>query len=178
MLTMIPTNFADSSSGLGALGIDGKAFIIQIVTFLLAFWVLRRWAFGPIVRLMEQRRKTIAEGVHLGEKMQKEEAELEQKVAAALHEARSKADGIVSDAQAEAKQTIQEAEDKAREKADAIVESAKDRIAQEQSRARRALESEVVGLISDATEAIIDEKVDAKKDSQLIDKALRGRQTA
>lgn len=178
MLAMIPTNFADSSSGLGALGIDGQALIIQLVTFLLAFWVLQHWAFGPITRMMEQRRKTIAEGVHLGEKMQKEQAELEAKVARTIHEARGKADTMLAAAQTEARQTIQEAEDKAREKAEEIVDSAKVRIEQDKARARRQVEGEVVNLVAEATEAIIDEKIDAKRDAGLIDKALKGRNAA
>lgn len=167
--------FADGSSGIGALGIDSKALVIQIVTFLLAFWVLQRFAFKPIVATMERRRVTIEKGVKLGEQMQKEQAELEQKVAKALHEARAKADGIVAAAEAQSRQAMQDAEDKAIQKADGIVAAAKDRIAQEEARVRKKLEQEVIGLIADATEAIIDEKVDAKKDAQLINKALKGR---
>ena len=77
-----------------------------------------------------------------------------------------------------ARQTIREAEDKARDKAAGILAAADDRIIQDTSRARKALEKELVGLVSDATEAIIYEKVDASKDAQLIERALKGRQTA
>lgn len=166
--------FGDSSSGLGALGISGSAFLIQLGTFLLAFLILRQWAFKPIVRLLRERRETIEKGVNLGQQMQKEQVELEQKVSRTLHEARAKADEILATAEKRSRQVLQDAEDKASEKADNIVASAQDRINQDMSRARRKLEDEVVGLISDATEVIIDEKVDAKKDAALIDKALRG----
>jgi F-type H+-transporting ATPase subunit b len=172
------TQFADSSSGLGALGIDGKALVIQLITFVLAFLALQHWAFKPIVKMMERRRETIEQGVHLGEQMQKEQAALEEKVAQALHDARSQADDIVATAHTQARQTIQEAEDKATEKADGIIASAQDRIAQDTARARKQLEHEVVSLVSEATEAIIDEKVDAKKDAALIDKALKGQRQA
>jgi F-type H+-transporting ATPase subunit b len=165
--------FADGASGIGALGIDGKALIIQVVTFLLAFWVLQRWAFKPIVKIMERRRETIEKGVKLGEQMQKEQAELEQKVAHALHEARGKADAIIAEAKIQARQVVQGAEDKATEKAEGIVKAAEERIKQDTNRARRQLEGELVSLISDATEVIIDEKVDAKKDAALIDKAMK-----
>ena len=42
---------------------------------------------------------------------------------------------------------------------------------------RKQLEQEVVSLISDATETIIGEKVDAKKDAALIDRALQGQKS-
>lgn len=170
------SQFADSSSGIGALGIDAKAFIIQLITFVLAFLVLKRYAFGPIVRLMNERRATIESGVKLGEAMQKERAKLEGEVADKLHAARQEADGIISGAQDSARQAIREAEDKAREKAAGILAEAESRITQETARARQQLEKELVGLISEATEAIIDEKVDASKDAELIEKALK-RQT-
>jgi F-type H+-transporting ATPase subunit b len=173
MTEVILKQFADSSSGIGALGIDGKALVIQAVTFLLAFWVLKHWAFGPIVKLMEQRRKTIEQGVKLGEEMQKEKAALEARVAKALHEARAKADEVVAAAQTQGRQTVQAAEDKARTKAEGIIATAEDRVKQDVNRARKQLEGELVGLISEATEAIIDEKVDAKKDAALIGKALK-----
>ncbi len=166
-------SFGDSSSGIGALGVDGKAFVIQLITFLLAFWVLKRYAFAPILKVMRERRQTIDQGVKLGEQMQQEKAELEAEVEKKLHEARQKADGILADAQEAGKQAIREAEDKAREKATGILAAAEDRIKQDTQRARQQLEKELVGLVAEATEAIIEEKVDASKDVQLIEKALQ-----
>ena len=172
------TQFAASSSGIGALGIDGKALIIQLITFLLAFWVLKRYAFGPIIKIMNRRRQTIEQGVKLGEQMTKEKAELEAKVEQQLHEARQQADGIIAGAQDTSRQIVQDAEDKARQKAAVIIQEADTRIGQDTARARQSLEKELVGLVSEATEAIIEEKVDTKKDIELIERALRDRQAA
>jgi len=163
----------DSSSGLGALGFNGQAFLIQLITFVLAYLVLRRYAFGPILKVLRERRETIESGVKLGEQMQKERAELEAKVAKTLHEARTQADGIVMSAQETARDMIREAETKASDKAEGIVAEAKQRTLQDIARARKQLERELVGLVSDATEAIIEEKVDAQKDAALINKVLR-----
>lgn len=169
------TNFAaeESASGIGALGIDGKALLIQLVTFLLAFLVLKKWAFGPIIKMMEQRRETIENGVNLGEKMKQDEAKLEAKITVEMGKARKEADGIIAAAHETSRETIREAEDKARDKAGGILKEAEERIKTDTARARKKLEGELVGLISDATEAIIGEKVDAKKDAQLIEKALQ-----
>jgi F-type H+-transporting ATPase subunit b len=170
------TQFAASSSGLGALGFDGKAFLIQLVTFVLAYLVLRRYAFGPIIKVLRERRETIEQGVKLGEQMQREKAELEAKVEQQLHEARQQADTIIAGAQDTSRQIIQESEQKARDKAAVIVQEAEARINQDMARARQSLEKELVGLVSEATEAIIEEKVDTKKDIELIERALRERQ--
>ncbi len=166
-----------STSGLGALGISGQALLIQLVTFVLVFLVLRKFAFKPIIKVLTRRRELIESGVQLGEDMQKQRAELDKTVAAKLREARLQADTIMHDAQDAARQATTEAEEKARQKADAIQADAHSRAELEVGQMRKALMSEVAGLVSEATEAIIDEKVDARKDSALIDRALQGQKT-
>jgi F-type H+-transporting ATPase subunit b len=170
--------FGDSSSGLGALGVNGSAFIIQLITFVLGYIVLRRYAFGPILKALNARREKIELGVTLTEQIQKDKAELDSKVAAALHEARIQADGIVAEAQNAARSAIREAEDSARNKADSILKDAKTRTEQEIDRMRQSLKKELVTLVADATSAVIDEKVDATKDAALIERALKEQQTA
>ena len=170
--------FGDSSSGLGALGISPQAFVIQLITFGIAFLALRKWAFGPIVKMLDERRQLIESGITLGEKMRSQERQFEADVAQKLRDATRQADAIVSEAEAEAKRAVQAAEDTARERAELIVREANEQVKQAAERERKRLEKEIVGLVSEVSEAIIGEKVDAKKDAALIDKALRGRQSA
>ncbi|HET7827722.1 MAG TPA: F0F1 ATP synthase subunit B [Candidatus Saccharimonadales bacterium] len=168
------TQFGDSSSGIGALGLNLSSFLIQLGTFIIAFLVLRKWAFKPVLKILEERRATIEKGVSLGEQMQKEQAQMEQKVAKALREARVQADKIMAEASERGRQAVAEAEAKAKQKADTIIASAEERIGQDMKLARAKLEKEMAGLVAEATETIISEKIDAKKDSALIDRALRG----
>ena len=174
MLQMLQI-FGDNSSGLGALGISASSFVVQLITFLLAILILRKWAFKPITRILRERREAIEKGVSFAEEMQKEKNALEAKATKALHEARVKADEIIAEAHDQSRRMIQAAEDKAKVKAESMITLAEDRIKQDANRARKQLEHELVGLISDTTEAIIGEKVDAKKDAALIDQALKGR---
>lgn len=167
-----------SSTGIGALGFSLQAFLIQLVTFILAYLVLRRYAFGPIIKAMRQRRETIESSVKLAEQLKQEQAELENKVEKTLHETRTKADAIISEAQDAARQTIRESEEKARAKAAGILAEADSRIIQDTARARKQLEKELVGLIADTTQAVIGEKIDPDKDNQLIERALKERQAA
>jgi F-type H+-transporting ATPase subunit b len=163
----------ESAEGIAALGINGTAFLIQLVTFVLVFLVLRRFAFAPIVRMLQERREVIESGVKLGEEMKVQKAAFDKSVAKEMADARAKADDIIASAQTAAKETVHDAESEAQAKAKVIVDEGKARGEQEVVRARKALEAELVDLISDATETIIGEKVDAKKDAALIDRALK-----
>lgn len=177
MISNALTQFGDSSI-FSALGISGQAFIIQLITFLIAFLVLRQWAFKPILKVLDERRKRIEDGLRLGEQMEAEKARLDDRVSRELRKARTEADKIITDAETTAKQTVQTAEDTARKRAEEIVKSANEQIEYATKRERERLEREIVELVSDVSEAIIGEKVDAKKDAALIDKALKNRSAA
>ena len=175
MVQILLNNFGASTSGIGALGFSPSAFIIQLITFILVFLVLRKWAFKPILKILNERRETIEKGVNLGQQMAKEKLELEDKVDKALRAARAKADEVLSSAQQSARQVIAEAEENAKVKAEQLMVDAESRIKQETSAAWKDLQKDLAVLISETTEAIIDEKVDSKKDNELIDKALASR---
>lgn len=175
-MTSILFMAAESSSGspLEALGVSFKTFIIQLITFVLVFLLLKRFAFGPISRMLNERRLTIDDGVKMGQKLAKEREKFEQEMANATRNARTEADKIIANAHKEAREVIREAEKTAQRKADTMLTDAEARIAEEIDRSRRKLEKDVVGLISDATEAIVGEKLDPKKDAELVDRVMKG----
>lgn len=162
------------AKGLAALGLDSKAFIVQLITFLLVFYVLRRFVFKRVVDLLETRQAKIDEGLSLTTKLSEEKAKLDKDAAKVRQEARKEAEEIVASSHAQAKALVKEAEDAAQLKADAIVADAQKKIADEANRARRQLEKEMVDLVVEATEAVTREKLDAKKDGVLIANALKG----
>ena len=175
---MIHTLFAVAEAeptGIGALGVSLNAFLIQLISFVIVFALLRKYAFQPIGKLLEERRKTIDDGVKMGLRMEKEKAKLDQDVAQAMREARVEADKIISNAHKDARDVIREAEKLAARKSEAMLVDAEARIEAETERAKLALENDIKGLISEATEAIVGEKLDLKKDGEIIDKILKKR---
>jgi len=175
MIMVIPIPTIGEASGPAALGLDGQAFVIQLVTFLIVFLVLRKWAFKPIIKMLDARRQLIESGVELGEKMRAETAKTEERAAQTLHAARLQADQVLADAAAEAKKKIAGAEAVAQKQAAGIIQQANDQISQAVVRERKRLERELVDLVSDVSQAVIGEKVDAKKDAQLVAQALQER---
>ena len=177
---MIPFVFASEtaeaeSTGIQALGISPSAFLIQLITFLIVFMLLKRYAFTPIVKKLEERRKVIEDGVKLGQKLEKQQAKLDEEVAKVMREARHDADKIIATGHKEAREVIRDAEKTAQRKAETILADAEVRIGEESEQAKRRLERDLVGLVSEATETIVGEKVDPKRDAELIKKAMKGR---
>ncbi len=166
---------AENASSSLPLGLSLQAFLIQLVTFVFVFLLLKKFAFVPITRMLEARRKTIDDGVRLGRKLEKEQAKLDQEVSRITREARHEADRIIAAGHKDARAAVREAEKSAQVKAERILKDAEERIHEETEHARRKLEKDLVGLVSEATEAVVGEKVDANKDAELVKKALKGK---
>jgi F-type H+-transporting ATPase subunit b len=164
------------TSGFGALGIDAKAFLIQLITFVLVFLILRKYVFGRVVKLLEDRRKTIEEGVKLTNEMTVARKKLEEEIVQTRKKSRAEADKIIADSHEQAGSMLKEAEESAQRKVDAAVADAHKKIEEETGRARRNLEKDMIELVIRATEIVAKEKIDARKDSELIKEALRGHQ--
>ncbi len=170
---MLPTYFAATAEEGGILGFSVEALIIQIATFILIFILLKKFAFNKIIALLDQRHKVVNEGVRHGLRMKQEREKFEKETGKIAREARHQADEIISDAQKEARDIIREAEKAAHKKSEIMLKDTEERINEEVKQAKRKLERDVAELVSEATEAVVEEKVDAKKDAALIDKAIK-----
>ena len=166
---------AEEATGLGALGVSGQAFLIQLITFVFVFLLLKKFAFNPISRMLEKRRQTIDDGVRLGQKLEREREKMDQESAKITREARHEADRIIANAHKESREVLREAEEKANRKVEAMLADAEARIHEDTQAAKRKLEKDIVNLVSEATEAIVGEKVDPKKDAEIIEKVIRKR---
>ena len=174
MIILSNTSFAaaQSSSGIGALGFSLSSFLIQLGSFLIVFLILKKYAFKPIIKILKERSDLINDGITLGESLNKQKSQLEDKIEDELHKTHQQADRIISDAHQKAREMITTAEEDALKKAQLVAEDALKRIDRDAAVTREKLKSELVGLVSEATEAIIGEKIDSKSDAALIDKAL------
>ena len=176
---MLHTYFAateGAEAGL-PLGLSASAFVIQLITFVFVFLLLKKFAFKPITKILEKRRQTIDDGVRLGRKLENEKARLDEQVAKVMREARHDADKIIAAGHKDARQVVRDAEKNAQAKADRILADAEERIHEESEHARRKLEKDLIGLVSEATETIVGEKVDAKKDAELVKKVMKGQKS-
>lgn len=173
-LTQFAAEAAGEKSGLAVLGLDPKALLLQLATFVILFLLLKKFAFSKIIAVLEERRRTIDQGVDLGREMEDQKQKLDQKASEILQNARKEADNIIAAAHQDAGTVIKEAEGAATRKVDAMIADAHAHIAEETERARASLEQELAGLVARATEALIQEKLDAKKDAALIERVLKG----
>jgi F-type H+-transporting ATPase subunit b len=163
---------AVSSGGIGAIGVDTKALLFQIANFAILFWVLKKVAYKPILKVLEDRRLTIEESLKTAKKLEADQEKAEAKQAEVLANARTEADKILALAHAEASKNAKTAEDKAAQRTKKMIDEAHSKIESDIKNVKRELRSEVLNLVARATEAVIEEKIDTQKDKELLNKAI------
>jgi F-type H+-transporting ATPase subunit b len=164
----------EAAGGIAALGLDWKAFLFQLITFVIVLLILRKFVFGKLVATLSARQKAVEDSIKNAEETEKKLKNAEASVAEILTNARKEADEVISASQKEAMQMIEAAEAKAAKQAEHIVSEAKSQMDVEVAKAREALKKETAALVAIATERIIREKLDPTRDAKLIDAALKG----
>lgn len=175
-LGLLPINTfaktAESAGGVAVLGIDGKTLIIQIATFVLVFLLLKKYAFGPIVKTLDARYEKIESSLDKAEKLEEANQKAEAEVQKLLRQARTEAEEIIAKSRDEAGAIISDASNAAEAKAKKILADSLAKIDQQAEKTQEELKKQTLELVSQATAALLGEKVDAKKNEQLIKKAL------
>ncbi len=143
------------------------------ITFLVLLVVLSKFAWGPIVKMLDEREKTINEAI---ESAKKERAEAEKLLASqkeSLAKATREAAELAKRNQDEVEKLRQELTAKARKEAEELVASARKQIVEEKSKAVAELKGMVADLAIDAAGKLVKASLDEKAQRQLVEDYLK-----
>lgn len=171
------THAAESAGGLGALGLNWQSFLFQLITFIIVYLILRQFVLKKIIAVLESRRTTVEDSLKHATQAEERLKNVEGQISTMLGQARKQADDVLAASHKEATSMVEAAEAKALQRAEHIVTEAKNQMQNEVAKARTDLKAETAQLVAMATEKIIGEKLDAKKDASLIEKALTREQS-
>jgi F-type H+-transporting ATPase subunit b len=148
--------------------------IWTIICFLIALWVLKRYAFGPIQKLIDDRRDAIRRSVEAADEARDEAQQLLEEHKKLIGEARGQAEAIL----AEARKTRESMEHRMREETEAErqrrLEETRKEIAAETARALEQIRSEVADLTLEAASRVVGQTLDSERDRELISEAIEG----
>lgn len=143
--------------------------VAQAVTFALFIWFTVAVVWPYMLRAIETRQKTIADGLAEAERGRSSLADAQKQTEALLTEARARAQEIVSQAERQAAQRIEESKAAARTEADRIAASAQAALQQEVQSAKQQLREQVAQLAVSGAEKILQREVDAKAHAAMLD---------
>jgi len=146
--------------------------IWTVICFLIALFVLKKYAFGPIQQMIDARREQIARSIEEADNARAEARQLLEEHRALMQEARGDAEQIL----AEARKTREAMETRMREETEAErqrrLEETRREIAAETQRALEQIRNEVADLTLEATSIVVGQKLDSDRDRELISHAI------
>lgn len=155
------------------LGIDWKLLAANTITFFIVLWILRRFAYRPIINLLEQRQRTVADGLTKAKQSQEGYAELQREKQRIVEEAKTDALKLVHAAEVEASNLRQQELVKTQTEASQLLAKTKQQLERERQQMVSKAKADLAGLVVTASAKVLGETVDAELEKKLQAQAVK-----
>ncbi len=145
-----------------------QMLLTHAVGFLIALWILKKFAWKPITNILEERRQKIQSDFDEAAKDRKKSEELLGQYEEKLKEIDAEARAKIQEAVKEGQNVAAEIKDSARKESKELIERAKSELERDVQKARVQLKEDLVKMTLFATEKMISEKLDEQKHRDLI----------
>lgn len=154
-------------------GANTPALIANAISFVLVALILKKWAIGPIQKMLDERRETIAQGLANAEKTRVELANAQSKAKEILAQAGAQANKVIEEARAAAAQVSEQERQKAIAEAQQILDKARQAGDAELVRLKGELRKEFGRLVVAAASRSTGGVLNADQHTRLADEAVR-----
>lgn len=141
----------------------------QAIVFAAFIWFTVRFIWPPLLRAIEQRQKTIADGLAAGERGRQELEAAGKRAHEELARARERVNEIINSAEKRDGQMLEEAKAAAKAEAERIIAAARADIDQQVGKAREMLREQVASLAVAGAERILRREVNAKAHAEMLE---------
>ncbi len=135
-------------------GLNWASFFAQTLAFIIVFYVLKTYAFGPIINVLEERRRRIAEGQANAEKIKAQLAESEAKYREILDQANQQGQKLINEARSSSDALAQRRSQEAVTEAERIIARAREATTLEHDRVLSEVKRELGRLVIETTSKV------------------------
>ena len=146
--------------------------LAQMLNFFILVWILARFAYKPLVSMMQERKERIAKALADAQAARNEAEQFKADYAAQIANARQEAQQIVEKAVQQAEATTREQLAAAREQIEREKERARQDIVNERDRAMNNLRNEVISLSVAMATKVVAKDMDSETNTKLIEDAI------
>ncbi len=157
---------------LAKIGFDWQVALANLVNFLIIFYLLKRFLFGPISNIIAERKKAIAEGMANAALASDALAAAQKEGERIIAEARAQANAVISAIEKDGSLLKERRAEEAEKEAATILHDAREKIAQERSRLESEIKVKAVDLAILGASTILKEEIDVTKNTQLVKEAI------
>ena len=152
-------------------------FVVNILAFLLLLAILKKFAWGTLLKLIDERKEKIASEFRSIEEAKKELVQLKVEYQQRLDKIEEEARGKIQQAISEGRRIGMEIEEDARAHARATLEKTKEAVTLEVGKARSELKEQVVDLAIQITHKVLQQHLDEETDRRMIEGFIQEIQT-
>jgi F-type H+-transporting ATPase subunit b len=142
----------------------------EILTFAVLVWFIKRFLWGPLIQIMEDRKTRIADGLAAAEHGKREQELAEERAKELLHNAKQQAADIIARAEKRGREIIDEAKADARGEGERLITAAHAEIEQETNRVKEDLRGQVVSIAIAGASKVLEREVDEQSHNELLTK--------
>jgi F-type H+-transporting ATPase subunit b len=150
-----------------------QLFLAQVISFVVVALLLRRFAYKPILAVLEERRRKIEEGQINAEKIKKELAEAEKRYQEIIAKANADAQKMIDEARDSAAHLSERKQQEAITAAEQIITKARDAAAIEHERTMESLKHELGRLVVETTAKVTEKVLTPEDQRRLQEEAAR-----
>jgi len=154
-------------------GLYWPNFIAQVVLFVVVYFVLRKYAFGPIVTMLEERRRRIEEGQLNVERIKKQLAEAQAKYEEILARANAEAQRLIEEVRLSGERLSEQKRQQAMAEAEQIISKARESIEQERERTMVELKHDFGRLVVETTTKVTKKILTPEDQQRISEEAVR-----
>ena len=158
---------------LGNIGFNWQVALANFVNFLIIFWILKKFAFGPMQKKIDERNEIIAGGVDNAKKAEEQLKNAEANYEKQITQAKKDAHSIIAIAQEEKKSIVEKAGSEAEERAAEIVARAEERMESEMQQMKTEFRKYAAELSIQSAERIIGDSLDKTKADDVVKQNLK-----
>jgi len=162
----------EENGGSGLIEVVPGLMIWTLICFAITFYVLKRFAFGPIQRTIDERRDRIRKAVEEADNARNEARNLLEEHKQLMGQAKGEAAGILAEARKVADAQIERVKEESEVERQRRLEETKRQIEAETKRSLDQIRSEVADLTLAATARVTGKVLDAEDQRRLIDEAI------
>ena len=159
---------------MSGLGINLVYLISHVINFLLLLWLLKKFAYEPVLRMLAERRQRIEEGLKAADLAREEAARQRAELERQLEEERRKAQERIAAATRQTEQLREQIIAEARAEAERIIAEAREQAQLERERILQEARRQIAELSLLVAQKVVGESLDEAKHHQLIEKFLAG----
>ena len=152
-------------------GVNWTLFISQCIAFLVVALALKKFAYGPVLKVLEDRKQRIAEGIENADKIKAELADTQEEKDRILSEANDKAQELIEEARSAAEKVGEAKTQDAVNQAEEIIRKAREATEADREKMMSELKAEIGRLVVETTVKVSGKVLDDDDQKRLIDEA-------